>query len=29
MARAVAQELARFTESRSIHEEDILPRMDE
>lgn len=29
MARAVAQELARFAESRSIHEEDILPRMDE
>jgi malate dehydrogenase (oxaloacetate-decarboxylating) len=29
MARAVARELASFAESRSIHEEDILPRMDE
>ncbi|HSB41882.1 MAG TPA: NADP-dependent malic enzyme [Methylomirabilota bacterium] len=29
MARAVARELAGFAESRSIHEEDILPRMDE
>lgn len=29
MARAMAQELARFAESRSIHEEDIMPRMDE
>jgi malate dehydrogenase (oxaloacetate-decarboxylating) len=29
MARAVARELAGFADSRSIHEEDILPRMDE
>jgi malate dehydrogenase (oxaloacetate-decarboxylating) len=29
MARVVAQELARFAESRSIHDEDILPHMDE
>jgi malate dehydrogenase (oxaloacetate-decarboxylating) len=29
MAAAVAQELARFAEERSIHEGDILPRMDE
>jgi malate dehydrogenase (oxaloacetate-decarboxylating) len=29
MARAVAQELARFAESRSIHDDDILPHMDE
>lgn len=29
MARRVAQELARFAESRSIHDDDILPRMDE
>jgi malate dehydrogenase (oxaloacetate-decarboxylating) len=29
MARSVARELARFAESRSIHDEDILPRMDE
>ncbi len=29
MARSVALELARFAEARSIHDEDILPRMDE
>jgi malate dehydrogenase (oxaloacetate-decarboxylating) len=29
MARAVAHELARFARARSIHAEDILPRMDE
>jgi malate dehydrogenase (oxaloacetate-decarboxylating) len=29
MARSVARELARFAEARSIHAEDILPRMDE
>jgi malate dehydrogenase (oxaloacetate-decarboxylating) len=29
MARSVARELARFAEARSIHDEDILPRMDE
>jgi malate dehydrogenase (oxaloacetate-decarboxylating) len=29
MAKAVARELAGFAESRSIHDEDILPRMDE
>jgi malate dehydrogenase (oxaloacetate-decarboxylating) len=29
MARSLAQELARFAESRSIHDGDILPRMDE
>jgi malate dehydrogenase (oxaloacetate-decarboxylating) len=29
MARAVAHELARFAESRSIRDEDILPHMDE